>query len=153
MKYQCSRRSSGSCKRSAHFAGLAAYLARPLLLSSHQSSYGYFSSPSLALFYSITSRSFDRTSCPYYPLFRSCESPLRPSLEVASPSVRPVECCVSISSVVRVFRKTSDPSPRTKGFSHSLMRTDGGPSLGCYPGSVHASSICSRSTAGNAKTP
>jgi len=37
MKHQCSRRSPGSCKRSAHFAELAAfaaYLAGPLLLSS-----------------------------------------------------------------------------------------------------------------------
>jgi hypothetical protein len=53
MKYQCSRRSPGSCKRSVHFAGLAAfaaYLARPLLLSSSQLGYGYFSSLSLALF-------------------------------------------------------------------------------------------------------
>jgi hypothetical protein len=49
--------------------------------------------------------------------------------------------------------KIGDPSSRTKGFSHSLVRTDGGLSPGCYPGSVNASSIYSRSTARNAKMP
>lgn len=65
------------------------------------------------------------TSCPYYLLFRSRESPLRPSLEGASLSVRLVECCVSISSVGRVFRKNRGSIVSNERFSYSLARTDG----------------------------
>jgi hypothetical protein len=77
------------------------------------------------------------TSCPYYLLFRSCESPLRPSLEVASLSVRLVECCVSISE------KIGDPSSRTKGFSYSLARTDGALALDAIPAALmlHQSAV------------
>ena len=131
MKSQCSRKSRGPAN------GQRTLQDWPPLLHTLPGLFCFLllnramdTSPPLSgslLFPASTSRFFDRTSCPYYLLFRSCESPLRPSLEVASPSVRLVEFCVSISSIVQVFRKIGDPSPRTRGFSHSLVRTDGRP--------------------------
>ena len=149
MKYQCSRRSLGSCKRSAHFAGLAAfaaYLARPLLLSS-QSGYGYFSSLSLALFCFLMALADSLTGLCVHTIFSFVVVKVRSVLRSES-----LVCLFDLSNAVSEFpvlaKKIGDPSSRTKGFSYSLARTDGGPSPGCYLGSVNASSICSRSTAG-----
>ena len=141
MKYQCSRRSPGSCKRSAHFAGLAAfaaYLARPLLLSSSQSGYGYFSSFSLALFCFLLALADSLTELRVSTIFSFVVVKVRSVLRSKS-----LVCLFDLSNAASAFpvlaefsEKIGDPSSRTKGFSSSLARTDGALALDDIPAAL-----------------
>lgn len=142
MKYQCSRRSPRSCKRSVHFSGLAAfaaYLARPLLFFSSQSGYGNFSSLSLSsslLFPASTSCSL--TGLRVRTIFSFVVVKVRSVLRSKS-----LVCLFDLSNAASAFpvlaefsERIGDPSSRTKGFSYSLARTDGGLALDAIPAAL-----------------